>query len=477
MFLPVEVFYVIFGLIVVVLALFGIRKLSKLGITKIRQRAKDRVSRAKLRKGLRAKKKLSDEHLILIGDLWANYRIATAGREFRAEVIDAQIDELTTMVSDEVGFLYEMIEPPMRMTDRFASREIRYNRDGHLDIIERGDRFLWNTLVKPISLAPRRLRHRIFRPKMTGELKTLRKMQKRVTKLLHNQSHLIGALEYATTPSIPGGAAGDMTPIEFRDKMLQGQRTAAVTRENSARMQQMLNAAKARMDMTVNFLKAKEEGGEPMTADIRYITFEAVDIFGKEAIAEAIELEESGHDTEELIRAIDAGVVVLMEEYPFWAGEVREVQNFMDEILALHDELREGYDKSVFTKEDESEALRLFQVDVPAAWAEANWETMPAALNRIEKILKDAEWAIRAELERSARGSDERIALMNPVEARKKEQAEAETNGMPSEEEPTILAEEERIFTRGRQIRTESGVLMDPSLEEAWRGSDDGAKQ
>ena len=404
----------------------------------------------KLFRRLRERRKLWHELLkakvqieadvIRCGMLIGKYRLTTSAVEFRAELIDKQIERLRTALDQEVPALLAWIRPRPEDQPWYLNMDAKYNPPRVLDFLERVDRWLWLNVLRPVRCTPIRIWYRLVRDQPRGSLEDVQDIHAIMKDVVTAQEQLIGALDYALTPSING----KRTPVEFRDQMLRAQRSAAERRELEVRNRMRLAGAEGRLEQAIESLAHSQED----FCDLHIVSSAEVWSFLVDARKEIADLKSRGVEGDKLIAVIDTAADILYNGYRHWAGEVRVVQEKLDHIMEVSARLYREHGIQVIM-EHSSGALKLLADEVRPAWAVADWQRLDAGLQSVEKILRVASYEVDRAFERAQGGTDAAVALSYPREARRKE------------------------LEQGVHVEVgELGTTVDPSLAVTWQQGD-----
>ncbi len=234
--------------------------------------------------------------------------------------------------------------------------------------------------------------HAIRRPPR-GRNRTLRKLRGDLRSLIKSQNELIAKLEYATTP-INTEKGRRETPLEFRDRMLTGQEEAAKRRRTEEKQELELQASRDKLENAIRYVNARQQkksqkaGETSITSGARYLKFEAVEAFCKRSLERMTELEEQGLEHEKLVELVDTLAEGVRIGFEHWAGEVVEVQKFIDEVHEAYQNLQKEYGE--FTPPPQmARVLTLFRKEVPELWGDAQWHELQGKLGDIKEMLNN----------------------------------------------------------------------------------------
>jgi hypothetical protein len=219
----------------------------------VRVEFRDRRRRRKLRD--RASERL-DKLIIeaeVLNSAYEDYRLHTASVVYRAEKIDEQITGMVKDTSRWLIILEDIIRPTYQSTGWYIHGNEIYNRPGEaLELEERADQWLWNRVVAPLGgLFYSKLYQKIKRTTREDERK-LNLIDETVDDLLEGIALALAHIEYATTPSIRAKANDMITPIEFRNQMVNGQVEA---KKKKARAMKILQDQKEEAKEKENYEK------------------------------------------------------------------------------------------------------------------------------------------------------------------------------------------------------------------------------
>ncbi len=155
--------------------------------------------------------------------------------------------------------------------------------------------------------------------------------------------------------------------------------------------------AKRSLIRSIHYVVLRERGEDPVTLGSVLLDMDdAVNVW-IERLQQVISMEaEIDIEVDELITHIE-GLRKQIIETSFYAEKVKRVEDHLDETLSLEEELQ-AFGKTVIAEIELYEILALLQEDVPACWAQGQWESLSQHLDTVERFARRSESMVRSEL-------------------------------------------------------------------------------
>lgn len=308
-----------------------------------------------------------------------SYRMHITMLRHRAERIDQTINVGYVWIEERINKLHTAICPSLAQTSWFRTKDDKYNTVKPATLEEKADRWIWVHILAPLVS---RLYDKIYlRLKRipAGKKDELETMLSAVQLLDRACTQLTAKLEYALTPRIDGGNGDLLTPIQFRDKMLNAKEKIAKDKQSGASIQQYLHAAWERFEFSISFIDNLKY---TISHQVPVINFEMIENYYLAKRKEIDHREKTGLRYQDVAELLNEASDNLMRFEPM-ADKMREVYTELPRIFHLYKAVGNGADKTYYKR-----LLELADKTAPRAWENREWDKLEMIIAEMKRLLE-----------------------------------------------------------------------------------------
>lgn len=325
----------------------------------------------------------------IISDKIISYRMHISMLRHRAERIDQTVNEGYVWIETRINNLHVAIRPSLGQTSWFKTKDDKYNTVKPATLEEKADRWIWAHIVAPsISWLYDKIYLRLKRIPV-GKKDELETMLGAVQLLDRACTQLTAKLEYALTPRIDGGNGDLLTPIQFRDKMVNAKEKIARERQSGASIQEYLHAAWERFEFSIAYIKNLEF---ELTHQVPVINFEMVENYYLAKREEIDRREKVGLRYQDVAELLNEASDNLLQFEPM-ADAMREVYAELPRIFHLYKAAGNGADKTYYKR-----LLELADKTAPRAWENHEWDGLEMIIAEMKRLIESSTTTARMAL-------------------------------------------------------------------------------
>jgi hypothetical protein len=252
---------------------------------------------------------------------------------------------------------------------------------------ERIDRWIWLNIVAPYLSIVHTIK-KFFKPHPLGKLDFLQELPIDLQKGIELAADYYQIAEYAMTPNSKIGNE-ELTPVEFRSRMLAAQVKLEKETHEVVRINEMLRQAWEKFEHAVSYIEQREMNGiDPVTANVNTLDYAMVKKWIAKERIRIEQLHARGAVYMDVIAELKTAYDTMLKFAPA-AEKMLEIECALADVLYLNGKHEQPNPQT-------GKLISMWHKELPLLWANAEFDELEAKIEDMKKRSKILEGALRA---------------------------------------------------------------------------------